>query len=250
MKVLGLELPSEKYSTKIFYLIENELIRCGVSVHCYDDKLFLDKIDTTHMTMRYYVSFLVATVLNSELKDRTLYMACKPDEYLFHDTKRKMLDDLSLLKWWLNFWKNWDVQGHFYVPNENGTLFNLPENIVFGQYEQYNFKSDGIDDPIKPWDQMVEYIGSFCLKFKNIEAKSIDCTVVDKFLFALIINEIRENLVPIGKLKCIKNQWLKDLHGFPEFVKTRSNFVIPEKRALDISSLVKRKKKKVEINHL
>ena len=243
LRIASLESAYLKFTSKLIYLIENQFITCGIVIHVYKDKIFLDKVDSNQHTKKYHVSFLITKVLSGELANKkVLYMSCRPNEYLFHDGRRQLLDDLSLVKWWLNFWKNWDVFGSFYITNEEPGSYQLPENIVFEKYTQYNFKEDGIDDPKKPWDEMVEYIGCFKLYFKNIIGNPIECYKLENKEFHDLIDKVRENFDSI-KLFDKFEKSVQTISGFCEYVDKRIAKPEPLKRTFNANSLIKKKKK-------
>eukprot|EP00835_Amoeboradix_gromovi_P004327 NODE_330_length_10876_cov_0.359840.p5 type:complete len:247 gc:universal NODE_330_length_10876_cov_0.359840:975-1715(+) len=245
MKVIGSQVTRLNYITKLFYLIEDSNICCGVLLHVYNDKIFIDKVDTSSYSKKYFVSFLLTLALESEASNsKTVYLTSKPSEYLFCDSNRIPMEDQSLIRWWLNFFSNLNVQGDFYIPNEQPTHFMLPPNVNFTVFDRYDFKADGIDDPSKPWDEMTEYIGCFCLKISDLGSSTILCKSLSYSQLNITINEIRKSNFQFPIKNISKNFQQNPTGRFEEFKASRaSKAVQPKRKAVNINNLIKKKKR-------
>eukprot|EP00834_Sanchytrium_tribonematis_P005216 NODE_301_length_10368_cov_0.471614.p6 type:complete len:243 gc:universal NODE_301_length_10368_cov_0.471614:8678-9406(+) len=242
MKLMAFEKSGKIFNSKLYYLLDNDQICVGVLIHVYKDKIFIDKVDSTKFAKKYFTSFLLVTILKSEMQDRRLYLSSKPSEYLFHDPARVILNPQGLINWWINFFSKLNATGSFYVPNEIKTSYKLPSGIDFHAFPRYDFKSDGIDDPSKNWDEMTEYVGCFSLRINIKDQIALNYISLSSSKFSGLIDKVRQN----PSIKSSTFEFKKfELQGFDNFVNDRVSVKRKFDTAYDLSNLVKRKKKTI-----
>lgn len=253
MQIRGLSCAHSKYTTKLFYLIETH-IRAGIVLQCYNDKVFIDKLDSTHHAEKGDVLYLLQYAMQQEAGGKTVYVSSKPSEYLFNDSERPMKTDGALIQWWLRAFDHLKATGSFYIPLAPKPPFDTA--LSFEPFEQYNFKGDGIDDPSKPWDAMTEHLGCFKVtlppivqdkKEKSNEEARIEeppvhkasCTLplVDSDTFQQIVHESRQQHKTGKDTPMTQVHIVSDMDAFRTTMKKA-----PAKRVQRLDGLVKRRK--------
>lgn len=164
MHMVGVSAINDLFITKLFYLVSKTHIHAGMVVQCYHDKVFVDKVDSTHHATKGDVVYLVNTVLKHEAIGKTIYISSKPSQYLFTNTSRPMKTDGQLIQWWLRCLAVIGTTGQYYIPLETEPQWRT--TLQFEPFDRYDFKADGIDDPSQSWDTMTAYIGCFKVRLQ------------------------------------------------------------------------------------
>ena len=188
---------------------------------------------------------MINKMIDMECKDKHIYLVTKPSQYLFEDLDRKIPTDIELIKWWLHFWKTVECKGHFYVPNEDSTLYLLPENVEFGKFDSYDFKKDGIDCPWKNWDEMTEYLGCFSLHVTVEKShKPLMMRVVCEKLFDEMVSFIRHGSFLQRIIQSDYPFIPLAVKGFNEYKEERDNLKEKQemKKVVNITDLIKKRK--------